>query len=172
MLQSLRLAFSGQGSKQASDHAHGGISSPLRDGPDVECPSSNGLVNRWVSSALANVVFHLQYYIVTVCFILYFARISIAWMCASSACSSHMHLLQSCNIGRTAAGVNELLKGLQLCRSSSRSSSPVSSSSVDVYRTPLLPRMADKLAQHGSARSNLSALPSYPPGGHSHCRHT
>ena len=46
MLQSLRLALSGQGAKQALDHGPDGPRTPLSDTPDVECPSSNGLVNR------------------------------------------------------------------------------------------------------------------------------
>lgn len=46
MLHSLRMVLSGRGAKPALDHEHDGSRTPLYDSPDVECPSSNGLVNR------------------------------------------------------------------------------------------------------------------------------
>lgn len=50
MFRFLRVALPGQRAKQAQESGHDGPGTPIYDAPDIECPSSNGLVNRHVPS--------------------------------------------------------------------------------------------------------------------------
>ena len=167
MFHFLRLALPGQSAKQALENGQDVPRTPIYDAPDVECPSSNGLVNR-----------HAPPFTESFCAV----PVPVIDQClALNACHHHtQHCISSPAVSpgifpmrllfsyMTMHTIGCTLKLPWKRRSSSRSSSPVGSKVAEAYRLPMSPRASDKLLAHGSSRSGLSSTAGHPPGRLSH----